>query len=178
MHYRPSPGGSSKRVTRGGSRWWDLFFRASYRMVRILDPMIRAVRRAVPLATIEEILITGRTTGRERQVLVTLLTVEGRTYVGHPNGARASWIRNLMAAGRATIVYRDGRRTPVRAVLVAGGHERASVIRSTFAQQPIPANLAYWLARRHIDAVGMYFRLEPVDVRAGPSTEELIPPPG
>ncbi|HLA16328.1 MAG TPA: hypothetical protein VJZ72_05455, partial [Candidatus Limnocylindrales bacterium] len=111
-------------MTRGGSRWWDLFFRASYRMVRILDPMIRAVRRAVPLATIEEILITGRTTGRERQVLVTLLTVEGRTYAGHPNGARASWVRNLVAAGQATIVYRDGRRIPVRAVLVAGGHER------------------------------------------------------
>jgi len=148
-------------MRRGGSRFWDTFFRGSYRLVRAADPVIRAVRRAVPIATIEELRVTGRSTGRERAVLVTLLTVDGRTYAGHPNGVRAAWVRNLLTCGDATIVYRDGLRSPVRATLVAGGPERAAVIRSTFAQQPIPANLAYWLARRHIEAVGMYFRLEP-----------------
>ena len=148
-------------MRRAGSRIWDLFFRVAYRLVRLADPAVRAVRRLVPVATIEELRMVGRATGRQRRVLVTLLTVEGRTYAGHPNGSRAAWVRNLLADGRATLVYRDGRRVQVRASLVAGGPERAAVIRSTFAQQPIPANLVYWLARRHVDAVGMYFRLDP-----------------
>ena len=146
--------------TRSGSRFWDRFFRVSYRLVRVADPAIRVARRAIPIMTIEELRVVGRTSRCERRVLVTLLSVHGRTYVGHPNGLRARWVANLLASDRATISYRDGRRVPVRAVLVAGGPERAAVIRATFAQQPIPANLFYWLARPHIEAVGMYFRLE------------------
>ncbi len=149
-------------MTRAGSPFWDRFFRLSYRLVRLLDPAIRAVRRGIPIMTIEDLLVTGRGSGRERGILVTVLAVDGRTYVGHPNGVRAAWVRDVLATGHAAILYRDGRRIPYRATVVAGGRERAAVIRSTFGQQPIPANLFYWLGRRHIEAVGMYFRLEPV----------------
>jgi hypothetical protein len=37
--------------------------------------------------------------------------------------------------------------------------ERESVIRAT-GQQPFPGNLSYRLGRRHIRAVGVFFRLE------------------
>jgi hypothetical protein len=143
-----------------GSRFWDRFFRALYRLIRILDPAIRLVRRLVPIATIEELRVQGRSSGRQRRVLVTILSVAGQSYAGHPNGTRAAWVRNLLADGRATIAYRDGRQVEVRTSLVPGGPERAAVLRANYRQQPFPANVIYWLARRHIDVVGMYFRLE------------------
>jgi hypothetical protein len=145
-----------------GSRSWDRFFRTLYRLIRILDPAIRLVRRLVPIATIEELRVRGRSSGRERRVLVTILSVTGHIYAGHPNGTRAAWVRNVLADGRATIAFRDGRLVDVRASHVAGGPERAAVLRANFRQQPFPANVIYWLARRHIESVGTYFRLEPI----------------
>ncbi|HLO34669.1 MAG TPA: hypothetical protein VK194_01240, partial [Candidatus Deferrimicrobium sp.] len=47
------------------------------------------------------------------------------------------------------------------------GPERDAVIRSTAVQQPFPANVLYRAARRHIAAVGVYHRLEPLAAARG-----------
>jgi hypothetical protein len=148
-------------ATTGGSDAWDVFFRVSYRIIRAADPLIRGYRRLVPLATVEDLYVVGRTSGLERCTLVTVLTVDGSTYVGHPNGTRAAWVRNLLADGHARLVYRDGHEEVVQAVPLASGPERSAVVRANAGQQPVPANVAYWLARRHIEQVGVYFRVEP-----------------
>jgi hypothetical protein len=105
-----------------------------------------------------DIQVPGRRTGRHHRTLVTLLAIEGRWYVGHPNG-EASWIRNLTAAGRGVLVAADGTGRQVTPVRLHGGPERDAVIRATWSQQPFPGNLVYALARGHVRAAGVYVRL-------------------
>ena len=123
--------------------------------------LMRVVRQKVPAAPIEEFVIRGRRTGRERRMLLGLFEVDGAWYAGSPNGT-AQWIRNLEAAGGCTVIRRDGVPVQVLAVEVTDAAERDAVIRRT-ATQPAPAGNIYRGAQRHIRAVGRYFRLEPVD---------------
>ncbi len=123
-------------------------------------PMMRIVRHRVPNAPIEEFVIVGRCTGRERRLLLGLFDVGGAWYAGHPNGT-SQWVRNLEAAGGCTVIRRDGVPIAVTATEVTDPSERAAVIRRTGAQPP-PAGVIYRGAQRHISAVGRYFRLEPV----------------
>lgn len=143
------------------SRAWHWTWRGLYRLLRLLDPVLRLAWRgsALGLDRSVDIVVPGRRTGRERRVLVTLLSVDGRAYVGHPNGA-APWTRNVEAAGTVELGHADGRRDRARAVRLAAGPERDAVIRATWDQQPVPGNVIYALARRHVRAVGVYFRLE------------------
>jgi hypothetical protein len=143
------------------SQAWDRYLRAQYRLIRLLDPLIRPIWSAVGLADTEELIVAGRISGRPRSVLVGLLLVDGRWYVGHPNGEAAQWVRNLAAAGRAAVRRRGGSAIPVRIWPLPPGSERDRIIRATFEQHPFPGNLVYYLARRHISAVGAFFRLEP-----------------
>lgn len=144
-----------------GSRGWDWYFRAQYRLIRWLDPLIRVVWSAMPLADTEELTVTGRRTGRHRRILVGLMRIDGRLYVGHPNGSRAQWVRNLEAHPDAEVRLRSGERLRVLAVPLGRGRERDQAIRQTWSQHPFPGNVIYWLARRHIEAVGILFRLDP-----------------
>ena len=122
-------------------------------------PVGRVIRR-VPSSPIEEFVIAGRRSGRERQIMLSLFEVEGAWYAGHPNGT-SQWVRNLEAAGGCTVIRRDGRPTRVIAMEVFAD-ERARVIRAT-GSQPAPAGPIYRGAQRHIQAVGRYFRLTPVE---------------
>ena len=121
---------------------------------------MRMVRRRMPEAPLEELVIRGRRTGRERRMLLGFFDVDGGWYVGHPNGT-SQWVRNLEAAGGCTVIRRDGIPIEVRAAEVTSGPERDAVIRAT-AKQPFPAANVYRRTQRHIRAVGRYFRLEPV----------------
>ena len=107
---------------------------------------------------VAEVIIVGRRTGLMRRHPLTVLTVDGHYYIGHPNG-RCHWVENLTVAGTATVIKRDSS-TIFRAVELADGPERDGAIRAT-SQQPFPVNLLYRAARRHICAVGTFFRLEP-----------------
>jgi hypothetical protein len=148
---------------------WRLFFRTMYRGLRLADPVVRLFwRRRLPwFGRIVDLRVAGRRTGRPRQTLVTLLTVDGTWDVGHPNGA-AEWTSNLLAAGGAELRF-AGVAAPlaVAADRLPPGPERDGVIRATWSQQPFPGNLVYSLARRHVRATGVYFRLTPLD--ASPS---------
>ena len=149
-----TPGGGSSTI-------WRVVFRVAYRFLRIVDPVLRITWRArLPgLGSTVDLVVPGRRSGRPRGTLLTLLTVDGRWYVGHPNGP-SGWTRNLEAAGRATIRAPDGPGHDVSGVRLGVGHERSRVISLTPALQPFPGNILYALAQRHIHAVGVYFRLE------------------
>lgn len=123
-------------------------------------PVMRAVRKHVRASPVEEFLIVGRRTGRERRMLLGLFDIDGTWYAGNPNGT-AQWIRNLEAAGGCTVIRRDGIPIQVRATEVTDAALREAVIRKT-GTQPLPAGLVYRRARRHIRAVGRYYRLERV----------------
>lgn len=153
-------------TTDPGSRGWRLAFRALYRLLRWLDPLLRAWWRLdlPPLGRSVAVESVGWRTGRPRSVLVTLLVVDGRGYVGHPNGD-TGWTRNVEAAGEVVLCEASGRRTRRRAVRLPPGPERDAVIRATWSQQPGPGAAIYALGRRHVRATGVYFRLEPA--RAG-----------
>jgi F420H(2)-dependent quinone reductase len=147
---------------------WSLAWRAMYRTVRLLDPLIRSwMANDLPgLNGVVELRFVGRRTGRSRRILITLLRHDGQWYVGHPNG-EAAWIRNVEASGWVD-VEPPGAHGPRFGIHRLGdGPERDAVIRATVQQQPFPANFLYRAAQRHIAAVGVYHRLVPIDHDGG-----------
>ena len=144
------------------SRVWSLVFRVSYRLIRLLDPLVRSwIANGAPgLDGIVELRTVGRRSGRPRRTLVTLLSVGETFYVGHPNG-QAEWLTNILAAGWVD-VDPPGAAGPRYSVdHLPAGPERDAVIRATWTQQPFPANLLYRAARSHVAAAGEYIRLTP-----------------
>jgi hypothetical protein len=146
-------------MARASAAWW-LSLRLFYRVLRLLDPILRMWWHAFGIGITAELTVRGRHSGRQRSVLVGLLHVDRHQYVGHPNGP-VDWTRNLAAAGEARLAQTPGISAMLRAVPLLDGPERDSVIAATARQQPFPGNLIYRAARRHITAVGVYFRLEP-----------------
>ena len=138
---------------------WSRAFRIFYWVIGRLDPMIRPLSNRVPIGNLAELAVTGWRSGRRRVVLIGLLRVDGVWYVGHPNG-RADWTRNLDAARAATIRFSGHEPHSIRAELLPKGEERRRVIEITWHQQLFPGSILYWLARRHILAVGRYYRIE------------------
>jgi hypothetical protein len=145
-----------------------------YRGLRLLDLVLRSMLASGSLALdgVVELRYVGRRSGRARHTLVTLLTVDGRWYVGHPNGS-AAWIRNVEDAGVVEIHPPGANGSRFGVERLGHGPERDAVIRATWTQQPFPANLLYRAARRHIAAVGVYHRLGPMgpDDLPAPATE-------
>jgi hypothetical protein len=150
------------------SPFWDRAWRSFYWFVTRLGPVLRPVVSRFGLGNVVEVVVPGRRTGLARRVLLGLLRVDGGWYLGHPNGA-ANWTRNLDAAGGATLVL--PRQPPARAIiaeLLPDSEERTRVIRATWHQHVYPGPILYWLARRHILAVGRYYRIELVAAHAQP----------
>lgn len=149
--------------------WWhdtspitrlDLTFRVAYAFIRMTDPLLRWTRFSVGLGIALRLTVRGRRTGRERSLLIGLIRVDRRWYVGHPNG-EVAWTANLRSERRARIAPRPEAPLDVTAEPLEAGPERDAVILATAEQQPFPANLLYRGARRHILSVGRHFRLEP-----------------
>ncbi len=138
---------------------WHAILRVAYAWLRLMDPLLRLGWQTGGLGITSRLCVRGRRSGRSRCVLIGLLRVEGRWYVGHPNG-EVAWTRNLAEDASATIQPWHAAPVTVRAIPIDPGAERTAVIVATAHQQPFPANLLYRAARRHIIAVGVYFRLE------------------
>lgn len=126
----------------------------------LIDPLVRRWFAARGIGNTIDLVVTGRRSGLPRRVLLGLLRVGDRIYLGHPNGDIA-WTRNLEEAGIGEIRPHDFPAFTVRPVRLGAGQERDAVITATWHQHPFPGNLLYFLARRHIRAVGTFFRLEP-----------------
>jgi hypothetical protein len=126
------------------------------------------------MGNVQELRVAGRSSGRPRSVLLGVLRTSGRRYLGHPNGD-VGWTRNLEAAGSAELVAPGGRAEQVRGRRLPEGEERTQAILAT-NQQLFPGNLVYRMARSHIFAVGVFFRLESDDSHSGAPAGAETPP--
>ena len=109
---------------------------------------------------IRDVVIVGRRSGQPRRLLLSVYELNGISYIGHPNGASAQWVRNLVASGVAEVIAFDGTSTAMTATVLEPGPERDAVLQAT-TRQPFPAGKVYGAARNHVKAAGVYFRLEP-----------------
>ncbi len=83
--------------------------------VPVFNPLTKTLLGAgVPLGPNAILTVRGRKTGTPRTTPVAIIEAEGRRWIWAPWG-EAHWVRNLRAAGRATMTVR-GRREEVRAV--------------------------------------------------------------
>lgn len=140
------------------SAFWARWLPIQYRLIRLLDPLIRVQWRGFGLGNVVELRVVGRRTGRPRAVLLGLLRDGDRWFLGHPNGD-VPWTLNLEAAGTAELVFKPPGAVRVRARRLPAGDVRDRAIAST-GQHVFPGNVIYRLARRHIRAVGTYFLIE------------------
>ena len=141
------------------SRAWGYGFRALYRLLGWLDPLLRQWWLGYGLGNVVQVTIAGRRTGVPHQTLLGLLVADGQWYLGHPNGP-AQWTQNLDAAGGRLLLSWPGQ-APVRfeAQPLPGGPERDRAILAT-SQHAFPGDLIYRLGRPHVRAAGRYYRLE------------------
>jgi hypothetical protein len=137
---------------------WRLYLRAQYRLIRLLDPVIRTFWRGYGLGNVVELRVAGWRTGHSRRVLLGLLRDGEHWFLGHPNGD-VPWTRNLEAAGEAELTLRWPGEIRVRATRLPPGDLRDRAILAT-GQQVFPGNIVYRLARAHVRAVGVYFLIE------------------
>ena len=85
------------------------------RLVGIFNPIVRRLLGAgVPLGPNALLIVRGRRSGLERRVPIALLEADGRRWLQGTFGD-VDWVRNLRAAGGATIVTGRGRLS-VRAI--------------------------------------------------------------
>lgn len=141
------------------SSFWRRAFRAQYRLLAWLDPLIRIVWRRFGIGNTLELRVARRDGRGERSRLLGLLHVDRAMYLGHPNGD-VGWTRDLQAAGEGVLRYPNGVEWRFSAARLPTGEERERAIRAT-GQHPFPGNLFYRLGRRHIRAAGVFFRVEP-----------------
>ena len=82
--------------------------------VKLFSPILKGLLRArVPLGFNRLVTIRGRTSGLPRTAAIAVIEESGRRWVWAPWG-EVNWVKNLRAAGRATIA-KGGRLEEVRA---------------------------------------------------------------
>ncbi len=140
------------------SAFWRRYLPLQYRLIRLLDPLVRLQWRAFGLGNIVELRVPGRRSGQPRPVLLGLLRDGEHWFLGHPNGD-IPWTLNLEANGGGELVFRPPTRLRIRATRLPAGDLRDRAILAT-SQHVFPGNLVYRLARAHVRAVGTYFLIE------------------
>lgn len=140
------------------SGFWHRAFLVQYRILALIDRPVRALWRRFGVGNVVELRVARRGGAGVRSRMVGLLRVGDERYFGHPDGD-VGWTRDLEAAGGGMYRWPEGTEYRFRAVRLASGTERDQAIRAT-SQHPFPGNLVYRLGRRHVRAVGVFFRLE------------------
>jgi hypothetical protein len=143
------------------SVFWRAAFRAMYRLLAFMDPLIRWFWRRFGIGNVVELTVERQEGGEDRARLLGLLHAGDGLYLGHPNGP-VGWTSDLEAAGVGIIRWPGGQLMRVRAVRLPAGMERGDAIRAT-GQHPFPGNLVYRLGRGHVRSVGVFFRITPRD---------------
>ena len=101
------------------------------RSVKLLSPFFQLLLKAgVPQGPNALLTVPGRKTGEPRTTGVTMVEVSGRRWVMGTFGD-VNWVRNLRAAGRATLTV-GRRRQEVQAVEL-NGEERVAFFRDVLA---------------------------------------------
>jgi hypothetical protein len=118
------------------SRFWQRAFRVQYRILALIDPVVRGLWRRVGIGNIVDVTVPRRNGKGDRSRLLGLLRVGDKRYLGHPNG-EVGWTRDLDAAGGGS--YRWSRAAPswFRATRLDEGPERDAVIRAMASMAPI-----------------------------------------
>jgi len=142
--------------------FWRLFFPFLYGFLRLTDPFWVWLTERRGLVNTVELFVVGRRTGRERRVMLGLLAVGDRRYLGHANG-HAAWLHNLAAAGEGRMVIEKAGPIQVRAIRLEPGEEQDAVVRAASRQHPFPVDVAYRLARVSVRHDGLFFRIEAPD---------------
>jgi deazaflavin-dependent oxidoreductase (nitroreductase family) len=139
------------------------------RKVSLLNPFARFLLAAgVPLGFNGLITVRGRTSGLPRTTPVAIIEVSGRRWVWAPWG-EVHWVRNLRAAGRATITVR--RRTEEVTATELDPTERIAFFRDTLA--PLARGIPFGFAFIRIaDGVDLN---HPLEAAEGRSVFELHP---
>jgi deazaflavin-dependent oxidoreductase (nitroreductase family) len=84
-------------------------------VVRTFDPVLRGLlARGLPMGPNAILTAPGRKSGEPRSAAVAVLELDGRRWILGAYG-EVNWVRNLRAAGRASVRL-EGREMPVRAV--------------------------------------------------------------
>jgi hypothetical protein len=153
------------------SRIWHTAFRLQYRILALIDPLVRIFWRRFGIGNTLELRVQRRDGQGVRSRLVGLLRADGHRYLGHPNG-EVGWTRDLEAAGRGVLVWRTGGRLLFSATRLEPGEEREHAILAT-GQHPFPGNVTYRLGRGHIRRVGVFFRVESASASSQPDFRDV-----
>jgi deazaflavin-dependent oxidoreductase (nitroreductase family) len=137
------------------------------RGISIVNAIARPLLAAgAPLGFNRLVTIRGRTTGLPRTTPLAVVEVAGRRWVWAPWG-EVQWVRNLRAAGRATIAGRDGTQEVVATEL--SPTERVEFFRDVLA--PVARSLPFGMSFiRIVDGVDLR---NPVEAAEGRPAFEL-----
>ena len=134
----------------------------------IAKPLLAA---GVPMGPDVLLTIRGRKSGLPRTTPVTIAENSGRRGVISPFG-EVNWVRNLRAAGRATISV--GRQKEEVTAVELGPTEAAEFIRDVLGPHTRRSRLGSWFVRT-IDKIDVD---NPVEAAVGRPVFELHPAPG
>ena len=113
------------------------------RHIALFSPLLQALLKAgLPVGPNALVTIRGRKSGQPRTAGVAVIEVDGRRWIWAPWG-EVNWVRNLRAAGRATLTRR-GREERVTATEL-DGEERVRFFRDVFAPfvKSIPGGMTF-----------------------------------
>jgi deazaflavin-dependent oxidoreductase (nitroreductase family) len=137
--------------------------------VALFSPILKFLLSAgVPLGYNGLITVRGRKSGLARIAAVAIIPVSGRRFVWAPWG-EVNWVRNLRAAGQATITVR--RRTEEVTATELDAEQRVAFFRDTLA--PFARRIPFgFLFVRLVDGVDLN---HPVEAAEGRRVFELHP---
>ena len=139
------------------------------RQVSLFSPVLKfLLTLRIPLAYNTLVTIRGRKTGQPRTTPLAVISVSGRRWVWAPWGD-VHWVRNLRAAGRATINVR-GRKEEVKATEL-DSNERVGFFRDVLGPFARRIPFGVWFIRV-VDGVDLD---RPADAAEGRRVFELHP---
>jgi len=131
----------------------------------------RLLSLGVPMGPDVLITVRGRKSGIPRSTPITLCENEGRRGLISPFG-ETDWVRNLRAAGSATLT--TGRGTEEVIAVELGPSEAAAFVRDVLAPHAGRSRFGSWFVR-HVDKIDID---NPVEAVNGRPVFELHSPPG
>ena len=139
--------------------------------VRLFSPVLKFLLSiGTPLGFNRLVTIRGRISGQPRTAAIAVITVNGRRWVWAPWG-EVNWVRNLRAAGRATI-HERGYALEVSATELDPA-QRVAFFRDDLGPLVRSLPFGYWFVRL-VDGVDL---ADPVGAAEGRRVFELHPLP-
>lgn len=111
--------------------------------VSLFNPVVRGLLHlGIPMGPMTLLRVRGRKTGKPRTTAVAIVEHDGKRYLGAAFGV-VSWVRNLRAAGEATLKH--GRSSETITVVELAPREAAPILKESLASAPS-------FLRRYFDA--------------------------